>query len=103
MARPKLPTKEKIIRLLTKNPDKTFTYKELADKVGSHPLACGQILKSLYKTEHKDLTEQVAHSNPSNKKRKLECIARQQKPKDFDPPTEAPINSSTAIRIGEGV
>jgi len=102
MARPKLPTKEKIIRLLTKNPDKVFTYKELADKVGSHPLACGQILKSLYKTEHKGLTEQVTHSNPSNKKRKLECIARQQKSQAPTAPVGNPANG-TAIRIGEGV
>ena len=102
MARPKLPTKEKVIRLLTKNPDKVFTYKELADKVGSHPLACGQILKSLYKTEYRNLTEQVIHSNPSDKKRKLECIARHKNSKDFNVSTEVPTSNPDS-RVGEGV
>ena len=97
MARPKLPTKEKIIRLLTSNPDKVYTYKELSAKVNSHPLAVGQIMKSLYKTEHKNLTEQVTHSNPDNKKRKVACIARYQT-QDSNTLVES-IESDTAIRI----
>jgi hypothetical protein len=98
MGRPKQSTKEKLIKFLTKNPDKTFTYKEVSARFDSHPLAIGQIMKSLYRTEHKDLTEQVTHSNPGNKKRKLECIARQQKPKSPIISVDVP-----AIRIGEGV
>lgn len=101
MGRPKQSTKEKLIKFLLKNPDKTFTYKEIAARFGSHPLAIGQILKSLYRTEHKNLTEQVTHSNPSNKKRRLECIARQQKKNNPIAPVEV-STSGTAIRISEG-
>ena len=101
MGRPKQSTKEKLIKFLIKNPNKTFTYKEVATRFDSHPLAIGQIMKSLYRTEHRDLTEQVGHSNPSNKKRKLECIARQQKSKILTVPAEAPA-IGTPIVISEG-
>ena len=69
MSRPKMPTKDKIIRWLTENPNKQITYLELAKRFDSHAIAVGQIMKSLGKDpKYKELTKQVVHSNPGRKR-----------------------------------
>ena len=102
MGRPKMTKKERIIKFLQKNPDKIFTYGDLAKKFDSHALAIGAIMKSLYKTEHRALTEQVTHKYERMKQRKVGCLAKIDQP-------EAPValvaknkgSSKTAIRLSE--
>jgi hypothetical protein len=61
-------TREKVIQFLNNNPHETFTYSKLAKEVGSHPIAIGQILKSLGKDMlYRELTLRVKTSNPKRK------------------------------------
>lgn len=63
MARPKTPTKDKVIRWLNENPDTQITYRDLARKTGSHAIAVGQIMKSLGRDPNlKGMTKLVVHT-----------------------------------------
>ena len=65
MGRPKQKTRDKVIRWLKENPNQKITYLELAKRTSSHPMAIGQILKSIAKiSDLKDLTKMVVRTKP---------------------------------------
>jgi hypothetical protein len=74
MSRPRTPTRIKAIKWLTENPDKQITYSDLAKRLGSHPIAIGQIMKFLGNDlEYKDLTKRVVQTR---KRRRMTIVSK---------------------------
>jgi len=69
MGRPRKPLKDKVIQFLQNNKG-TFTYGEVAKKLGSHPLPVGMCLKAMgRKPKYRDICKRVGPKDEARREK----------------------------------